>query len=236
MERLQPSRSLADQVYDAVVDEICSDRLPAGTHLVQEDLARQFGVSRQPVQQAMARLKADGMVEETGRRGLFVAALDPARMLHHYGIRAALDGYAARRAAERVLADAAAAQRIASRGAEVMTAGRNAVTAGDVPTLLHQDDAFHAMIYGASGNPLVAPAAEPHWRFLRRAMGDVLRKAETPQAIWDEHEGILAAIASGRPADAERLAVAHAERAASLLVAALGSTTAPDVPMRRAEP
>jgi DNA-binding transcriptional MocR family regulator len=54
---LQTARSLVDQVYDAIVDDICGGRLEAGTHLVQERLAERFGISRQPIQHAMARLK-----------------------------------------------------------------------------------------------------------------------------------------------------------------------------------
>lgn len=221
MHRLQPTRSLADQVYDALVDEICSSRLSPGTHLVQEQVADRFGVSRQPVQQAMARLKADGMVEELGRRGLFVASLDPARMRHHYAIRAALDGYAARSAAERTAADPALAAEVEREGRAVIEAGTAAAAKGEVAAMVRQDDAFHAMIYAASGNPLVGPSAEPHWRFLRRAMGDVLRRAESPDEIWRQHGDLLAAIVAGNPAEAERRAVAHVETAADLLAAAL---------------
>ncbi len=53
---LQTAPSLTEQVYDAIVDEISDGRLAPGMHLVQEQLARRLGVSRQPVQQAMARL------------------------------------------------------------------------------------------------------------------------------------------------------------------------------------
>ncbi len=98
---LKNNPSLTDQVYNAIVDEICDGRVEPGTHFVQARLAERYGISRQPIQQAMARLKADGMVEELGRRGLFVAPLDPVRMRDHYGVRAALDGWPARTAAQR---------------------------------------------------------------------------------------------------------------------------------------
>ena len=58
MSIIRTAPALADQVYEALVDDICSGRLAAGTHLKQEQLADQLGVSRQPVQQAMALLKA----------------------------------------------------------------------------------------------------------------------------------------------------------------------------------
>ncbi|MDC1198805.1 GntR family transcriptional regulator [bacterium] len=87
MKPILAAPSLTDQVYDAIVDDICDGSLPAGAHLVQERLASKLGVSRQPVQQAMALLKANGMVEEIGGRGLRVAPLDLTQMRQRYEIR-----------------------------------------------------------------------------------------------------------------------------------------------------
>ena len=218
---LRAPASLADQVYDAIVDEICDGRLAPGTHLVQEGLAARFGTSRQPIQQAMARLKADAMVEEAGRRGLFVMPIDPGRMRNHYGVRAALDGRAARTAARRVAGGEGPGPSLERRGRAVLEAGRAAIDAGDVAGQVRRDVAFHALVYEASGNPLLAVAAEPHWRYLRRAMGDVLRRVERPEAIWGQHEAILEAVLGGDATAAERLATEHVEAAAERLSAVL---------------
>lgn len=214
-------RGLGERVYDAIVGEICGGVLPAGAHLVQEDLARKFGVSRQPVQQAMALLKADGMVEEIGGRGLRVTPLDLDLVRHHYDIRAALDGFAARKAAARAQDDQAVAQEIFARGSEILGLGNAAVEGSDVTAQVRHDEAFHTLVYDVSGNPLLARTAEPHWRFLRRAMGEVLRHAELPREIWRQHAEILAAIVAGDPGRAERLAVEHDLLAAETLYAAL---------------
>ena len=220
---LDSAPSLTDQVYNAIVDEICDGRLQAGTHLVQERLAERYGISRQPIQQAMARLKADGMVEELGRRGLFVAPLDPVRMRDHYGIRAALDRWAARTAAERAAADPGFAARLEKQGTQALEAGFAAVEAGDTAAQVRCDSAFHFVIYDASGNGLAATTAEPHWRFLRRAMGAVLREVQSPDEIWRQHRTILKAIIAGDGATAERLAGEHALDAADRLARALSA-------------
>lgn len=218
---LKTAPSLTDQIYDAILDEICDGRLAPGAHLVQENLAARFGVSRQPIQQAMARLKADGMVEEAGRRGLYVTDIDPQRMRDHYGVRTALDGWAAKTATARVAGSAPAKGLFENRGEEIFARAKRAVATGDTAELVRLDDGFHFLIYEASGNPLLASSAEPHWRFLRRAMGDVLRKAETPEEIWRQHRAIFDAVLAGDAAGAERLAVDHVERAAVLLEEAL---------------
>lgn len=218
---IKKTPSMADQVYRVIVDEICDGTLMPGTHLVQELMADRLGVSRQPIQQAMNRLKADGMVEELGRRGLFVSPLDPGRMRDHYGVRAALDGWAAREAARRAASDPDAAREISMKGSRIVALGRDAATKADVAGLVRHDSDFHFAIYDASGNAMIATAAEPHWRFLRRAMAEVLRKAFTPTDIWDQHEAILNAIVAGDPTMAERLATNHIEGAADRLSRAL---------------
>ena len=217
MNIIQTAPALAEQVYQAILDEICSGRLTPGTHLKQEQLAERLGVSRQPVQQAMALLKADGLVEEVGKRGLRVSHLDLATMHHHYEIRALLDGLAARATAARLAGDPAARDGFERQVRTIIAAGRKAVDSGDVADMVRQDEAFHRLFYDASGNPLLAQTAEPHWRFLRRVMGDVLRHAEPPHDIWNQHEAIARAVLAGDLPTAERLMTGHASRAAQLL-------------------
>lgn len=218
---LQTAPGLADQVYQAILEDICNGVLKPGAHLVQEQLAEQFGVSRQPVQQAMALLKADAMVEESGRRGLRVAAIDIDLMRHHYDIRASLDALAARRAAERVRNDPSLAAGIAAKGRAILEAGARAVEGGSYRDQIGQDERFHTLVYEASGNPLLPRTAETHWRFLRRVMGEVLRQAEPPRTIWRQHREILEAIVSGDPDLAEALAGDHIRNASATLARAM---------------
>ena len=220
MKPLQAMPSLSDQTYQAILDDICDGTLPAGTHLVQEKLAAQLGVSRQPIQQALALLKSDGMIEDVGRRGLRVTRVDLHLMRDHYDIRAALDGLAARRAAVSTR-DPDFAKSVRERGRVVLAEGRQAVDAGIIRDMVRLDEAFHNLIYEASGNPLLARTAEIHWRFLRRVMGEVLRHAEPPHDIWQQHEDILDAVLDGAGERAERLAFDHVERAAEMLTVSL---------------
>ncbi|HEY5718988.1 MAG TPA: GntR family transcriptional regulator [Gammaproteobacteria bacterium] len=197
MKRIVPTPSRAEQAYQAILDQICDGALAPGTHLVQEQLAARLGVSRQPIQQAMARLKSDGLVEELGARGLYVAPLDLAAMDQHYAIRVALDELAVRLAAGRAKASPGAAAAIARDGEAILATGEAAVAAGDVSQMVRHDVAFHRFLYAASGNDLLAGTAEPHWRYLRRVMGEVLRFAEPGQAIWQQHREILEAVVAG---------------------------------------
>jgi len=211
----QPSR--AEQAYQAILDEICEGGLPAGAHLVQEKLAEQLGVSRQPIQQAMALLKSDGLVVEAPGRGLQVTVLDLEMMQRHYEIRGALDKLAARLAAERAAQSVKTASQIRQRGSVLIEAGKAAVAAGSVKDMIRHDVELHGFLYEQSGNPFLRQAAEPHWRFLRRVMGDVLRRATPPADIWREHEKIFEAVVSGDPELAELRAAEHVVGAAQML-------------------
>ncbi len=229
MRTLDNIPSLADRVYGAILEEIVEGTLVPGQHLVQEQLASSLGVSRQPIQQAMALLKADGLVEEVGRRGLTVTRLDLNRMRHHYDIRAVLDGYGARTAAVVVQGSKAAARKFESSARPILAAGMSAIVNVSVRDQIRQDEALHKLIYAFSGNPVLAETAEPNWRFLRRAMADVLRHAEPPRTIWDQHRAIIDAIAAGDPKTAEELATEHVRVAADLLSEALQERAAKSI-------
>lgn len=225
MKTLRPHPLMTDQVYDAIVEEICNGEISPGEHLVQEHLAEKLGVSRQPIQQAMSMLKADGLVEQIGRRGLQVAPLDTDQVQHHYDIRAALDGLAARGAARRAKDNATIALTLARLGRDILARGEDAVARGAVGEQVRLDMELHALIYAYSGNPLLARTAELHWRFLRRAIAEVLRHAELPKEIWRQHRDILDAIVAGNADAAERLIVEHDLSAADALTAAFAVDT-----------
>lgn len=221
MERLAVQPQLVDRVYAAILDAICAGRLTPGERITQDGLAETLAVSRQPVLQALLLLKKQGFVRDTGRRGLVVAPLDPAFVRHVYQVRAALDGTAARGAAERRVADAA------TRGAALIETGRRTAKGGDVGAMIAADIEFHRFLYELSGNPLIAEAAALHWQHIRRVMGGVLQ-SDGGARIWDEHAAILDAVVAGKADDAERRARAHADAASHRLAEQLAGLAVAD--------
>lgn len=221
MKLLEQTSGLTERVYNAILHEILDGDLKPGEHLVQEQLAEQLGVSRQPVQQAMALLKADGLIEQFGRRGLRVCGLDLDRMQNHYDIRGLLDGHAARMAAERVQAGKIDRAKGIEEMHRLFRCGNRAAQSGTTREQIEQDEAFHYKIYEYSGNPVILETVELHWRYLRRPMGEVLRHAEPPEEIWNQHAEIAEAILSGKPAEAGELATTHAKSVAHKLQHAL---------------
>ncbi len=214
---LTPQPSLVDQAYEAILGEITDGTLPPESHLVQEALAARYGVSRQPIQQALLLLRNDGILQDAGRRGLVVAPLDTEMMQSRYQVRAALDVLAARLAAKVCATSPSAAERIRHEGEQIIEAGQQAIAAGDIKAMVAQDIAFHAFVYAASGNALIGPTAQVLWRYLRRVMGEVLRRAGPPTQIWQQHQRILQAIVAGDAEAAAAHTSDHIDSAASRL-------------------
>jgi len=214
-----PHPSLVEQAYEAIFGEIADGTLAPSTHLIQEELATRYGVSRQPIQQALLLLKNDGIVQDGGRRGLIVAPLDKQMMRDRYEVRAALDALAARLAARRCAASPETAMQTRTDGERIIGVGLQAVAGGSIKAMIAHDVAFHGFIYSASGNPVIAATAESHWRFLRRVMGEVLRRSEPPADIWKQHREILDAIVAGDAAAAEERILGHIRNAVGRLAA-----------------
>jgi DNA-binding GntR family transcriptional regulator len=220
MKALATQPNLVQQVCDALLEEIASGALAPGDRIIQEQIAQTLGVSRQPVQQALALLRNQGVLQDAPGRGLLVASLDLQHVQHMYDIRAVIEGLAARRAAE------LSAERAAKAGPALIDAGRRAVAAGSVAKMIAADTKFHEFIYSLSGNPLIAPALENHLTNTQRVMGEVLIRDEKPRDIWNQHEAILKAIAKGDGERAEALVRSHLTQAAGFMVARLRSKEA----------
>ena len=218
--KLQQAPDLVDQVYRALLDAISDGSLAPGARLTQEDIAARLAVSRQPVLQALRLLKKEGLVLDAPGRGVLVAPLDAAWIAQVYEVRGALDALAARLAAERR----------AVLDPKLVETGRRVARGKNIQAMIDADLAFHNAVYAASGNPLVAQSAQLHWVHLRRVMGAVLQHARQREAIWDEHEAIVRAIARGDAERATRLIDHHGRRASENLLARL-----PDILDRQAQ-
>ena len=87
-------------VTAALRDAILSGRLGPGERLAQADLARQLGVSRIPLRDALRRLEEEALVRIDGRRGAWVTALTTRDIAEIYEIRIMLEGRCVRYAVE----------------------------------------------------------------------------------------------------------------------------------------
>jgi DNA-binding GntR family transcriptional regulator len=134
------------RVAKGIRSMIVSAEVPPGTWLRLQVLAERFGVSVQPVREALQLLQGEGLVELHPNRGARVRGLDRNRLIHIYEIRAGLQSIMARRFADE------------ASGREIRTLERiqeqhdAALDAGDVAAAIRANTAFHALIDGRGGN------------------------------------------------------------------------------------
>lgn len=209
---VDPTRA-SDRAYTALLDEIQSGALPAGTVLAEVEQAERFGVSRTPLREALRRLTADGLVVQQSPRVTVVSDLDADDIRSLFEIRRALEETAARLAAQR--GSAATFSAMAAEFEQVdltADAGRDAYYAL-ISRLDAQIDALHGNGYLTSALRTV----RTHLVRVRRMARD---NPERLAASASEHLLIVRALASG---DAELAAHATHVHLHNALESILGS-------------
>jgi DNA-binding GntR family transcriptional regulator len=204
--------ALIDQVHDRLVNAIADGTLPPGHRITQEEIAARLGVSRQPVSHALQVLRRRGLLEESGKRGLIVAPLDPDRLRGLYQVRAALEGLAASLAAARMKAGLISAGEI-DDATRMVEHGSNLAEGGALSDLIEADVAFHSCVHRLSGNLSIIETIAEQWPHFRRSMGAVLNHAPISRRVWIEHRKILVSITSGNASAAADAARRHIELA-----------------------
>jgi DNA-binding GntR family transcriptional regulator len=99
-ERLVRNASVA--ATELIREAILDGRLEPGQRLKEEELARQLGISRTPVREALLMLQVEGQVVATPNRGAIVRVHTADDLNDLYILRALLEGHATRRAGERI--------------------------------------------------------------------------------------------------------------------------------------
>jgi DNA-binding GntR family transcriptional regulator len=206
--------SLIDQTYQQLLQAITDGTLPAGARIRQTELAGRLGVSRQPVSHALHLLKRQGLIEETGGKGMRVVPLDPLRVHQLYQVGEVVDGLAARLAAEQVAAGTADLEALATLQALAKSGAALGLDA-PIARLVRSDTDFHQGLTRLSGNPAIEEMTTPLWPHLMRSMAFILDTFSYRAQVWEEHTSILTLVAAGAPDEAEAAARRHAATAAA---------------------
>lgn len=181
-------RPLREVVTDEIRRMITDGEIAAGERLIEDRLAEQLGVSRNPVREAIRSLEATGLVEVVPRRGAYVTVVDLDDMAQLQEMRQVIDRWVVQAAAERH--EPADIERLDMCIAE----GRRASEAGDPVRASEMHREFHLAIEAASKNPYASIAMAPLRQ--RTEMVFTSNTATRAAVSWGEHQGIRDAIAS----------------------------------------
>jgi DNA-binding GntR family transcriptional regulator len=160
---------LRQSVYEALVELVVEGRLRPGQHLVETELARQLGVSRQPVREALHRLEAEGWVDLRPNQGAFVHVPTDEEVDQLLDVRELLEVETAR------LAAVAATDGHLARLRVICHEGEAAVEAGDTGRFVAVNTEFHAELARMAGNAVLAELAEIVGRRVLPAGGALAR-------------------------------------------------------------
>ncbi len=97
-----PLNNLSDRLFQKLREAIVEGQIPPGSKLSEPELARDHGVSRGPLREAISRLEACALVERKPNLGSRVVRLSAEGLVEVYLMREVLEGLAARLAAERM--------------------------------------------------------------------------------------------------------------------------------------
>jgi DNA-binding GntR family transcriptional regulator len=219
-------RLLDRRAADRIRSHILDGSFAAGARLVETQLAEELEVSRGTVRAALALLASEGLVTQVAFTRWQVSETTPRDAWEIYTLRAALEGLAARLAAGNARpADAEGLEATIAEMAQAADEGRfEAVT--DLDFRLHRE-----IVALARHRRL----AEQHANIMQQVRFHMAQAGFFPadyRASVAEHAALIAAVAKGDAALAERLAHTHNETEVRLLARTAEEPRAGDAPDR----
>jgi DNA-binding GntR family transcriptional regulator len=196
--------SLADRAYIAIKDRLIMLDIRPGDPIDDDALAKDLGVGRTPVREALKRLEGDRLVVSYPRRGTFATGVDISDLAYISEIRVQLEPLAARRAAER------AARPVRAELSELAERiDRLKVSEVNGTELMRWDLTVHRAIYRAAGNPHLEDVLVRYDNLATRIFCLFLDRLPAVDEHVREHVELLRAIASGDAGRADDLAREH---------------------------
>lgn len=213
-----PSRAaLGDAVADLLRNAILDGSLKPGQPLHENALAQELSVSRSPVREALIQLERENLLVSRINRPATVRRPTPQEIGQVYTIRSALEGIAARWAAENQTQALVSQLR---QKAEDLNNATIAAESGAAPSVVDQAIDLHAAIAQASGSLELQRLLQSLRNQIKFVMASGLASLTRRRAeeIHAEHLALIAAIAARDGDRAEQLAAAHVRGARDRLV------------------
>jgi DNA-binding GntR family transcriptional regulator len=195
--------TMGARVFDALRQAIVQLQLKPGNLLSEAEIARQLGVSRQPVREAFIKLAEVGLVEVRPQRGTFVMLISIREVQNARFIREAIEVAVIRKAALET-----SSGKLAELN-RILDDQRAASEAADHVRFLRLDEAFHQALAHAAD-------CDHAWRVIEnlKAQMDRVRYLSMPEAtpietLIGQHAAIVDALSRHAPDDAEAAMRAH---------------------------
>ena len=205
------SAAAAELIRKAIVD----GRVEPGSRLKEGELARELGISRTPVREALLVLQTEGLIESAPNRGATVRAYEVADLDDLYQLRALLEGFAARLAAVRI------APGDVGRLRESCERFGSLRASDDVGELVQENVSFHDIVLHAAGSERLAQMVRSVIQLPLVYRSYVWYSPEQKLISEHYHRQLTSALAAGEAERAELVMKEHVFEARDFLVAKL---------------
>lgn len=202
-EMASSAEPIARRLVDWLRHAIVTMRIRPGEKLSEQELARRFGVSRQPVREAFIKLSESGLVRVLPQRGTLVVKISLEAVEDARFVREAIECAVAREATRR--ADA----RIIGEVRGLLDEAAQALAAGDQEHFFALDEEFHQRLAAAAGRPNSWSVVEEQKAQMDRVRYLDMSDAIPMKTVMAQHLAILAAVESGDERAAERAMRLH---------------------------
>jgi DNA-binding GntR family transcriptional regulator len=179
--------NLSDALIALIRERIVDGRLADGSRINEVHLARELGVSRTPLREALAGLEREGAIEGIPRKGWFVRPLTLAEFEQIYAIRPLLDPEALRLAG---LPDAPTLARLRALNAKIERARKP-------EEILALDDEWHMALIGTCTNRVLLDLIRAFTLRTRRYEIALMRERRSALLAVSNHRAVMAALGRG---------------------------------------
>jgi DNA-binding GntR family transcriptional regulator len=208
-------KSLREEVYDSLRRSILHGKLKAGERLIEEQLAHQIGISRTPVREAFHKLEKDDLVTRLPKGGFAVREFTKADVEEIFGIRCALESYAAYLATIHMTSDKISA--LEKKLEEL----QKALEGGDTNKVVQLNTEFHNLLYKACKSKKLADMINTYTDYFYRYRAAFPINEDNFKYTVEDHKGMLEAMKKKNPRLVERLVRTHLEKTKELVLKAV---------------
>ncbi|SDJ01642.1 GntR family transcriptional regulator [Paenibacillus naphthalenovorans] len=195
-----------EECYLRLKEDICRGILMPNQHLVELDLAKSYGAGRAAIRTALARLEQEGLVERERYRGARVRLVTEEEAIEILEVRTALEGLAARRAAENATDEDEGVLQDILHEMKIYYEANDLLKYSDCNTRLHH------MLIKMSGNKTAAKVLDTlNSQSVRFQYKTILQRGR-PDKSYEDHRAIVEAVIRRDPDAAEQAMRLHLGR------------------------
>jgi DNA-binding GntR family transcriptional regulator len=206
MSKILASRPLYEEVADQLRVRIFAHELAPGTWIDEQTLAKEFGISRTPLREAIKVLAAEGLITMKLRRGAYVTEVNRGDLEQIFTILSLLEGQAAKEAATK------AQEKDLNELDDMHLRLEKAAADRNLEQFFEVNVRFHERVIAIANNPWLTDVIADLRKVLKLQRKDSLSRSGRLQSSLSEHREILKALLKRDPIAAEQAMRTHLAR------------------------